>query len=184
MKRSEIALYFLLLLTVFAVSIYFGYDAAKTNPQMAKNFVDRFTSEFGFIKTLPPMLIFLIIFINNSVKAFLAMILGVFFGLAPVFFVFVNGYMIGVVVYFVGSKIGMEKVAMMLLPHGVIEIPAILLACSYGMWLGRMLIRKMTGSKVSISDCIEQAIRYYLKTVVPMLIIAAFVETFITPHLS
>lgn len=184
MKRSEITLYFLTLLMVLSISILLGYKAAENNPQMAKTFVDQFTSEFGFIKLLPPILIFLIIFINNSVKAFLAMILGIFFGLAPLFFVFVNGYMIGVVVYFVGSKIGIGRVVMMLLPHGVIEIPAIILACSYGMWLGRMFLKKITGSDVSIGNCMELAIRYYLKTVIPMLIVAAFVETFITPHLS
>ncbi len=183
MKR-EIAAYFIFLTVVFFLAIIMGYSSAETNPEMAKSFVEQFSTEFGFIKLLPPLLIFLIIFINNSVKAFVAMVLGTFLGIAPLLFVFINGYIIGVVVYFVGSKVGLERVVMMLVPHGVIEIPAIILACSYGMWLGRMFLKKITGSNVSLGECVERAIRFYVKTVIPMLIVAAFVETFITPHLS
>ena len=184
MKKKEIAIYFTLLTVIFGLSIFAGYQTAKSHPEQAKQFINQFSSEFGFIKLLPPVIIFAIIFLNNSIKAFIAMILGLFFGLAPIFFVFINGYIIGIVVYVVGLRMGLKRVAMMLIPHGIVEIPAIILACSYGLWLGRMFFRKVTGEKVSIRNCINLAIYYYMRTVVPMLIVAAFIETYITPHFA
>jgi stage II sporulation protein M len=184
MKKKEIATYFTLLLIIFALSTFAGYQSAKSNPKQAKLFLNQFSSEFGFIKLLPPIVIFAIIFLNNSIKAFIAMILGLFFGLAPVFFVFINGYIIGVVVYAVGLRMGLKKVAMMLIPHGIVEIPAIILACSYGLWLGRMFFKRVTGERISIRSCIDTAIHCYMRTVIPMLLIAAFIETYITPHIA
>ncbi len=184
MNRKEIAVYFLILLALFALSIFSGYQEAKRNPIKAESVVHQFSSEFGFVKRLPSYAVFALIFLNNSIKAFVVMILGSLFGIAPIFFVFINGYLIGLVTYAVGLKIGMRKVVMMLVPHGVIEIPAVILACSYGLWLGRMFFKKITGDNVSMSECIKEAIRVFFKTVVPMLIIAAFVETFITPRIA
>lgn len=184
MNKKEIVAYFIVLTTLFALSALAGYQAAKNNPIEAEQFLHQFSSELGFIKFLPPIVIFLLIFLNNSVKALIAMILGIFFGLVPIFFVFINGYLVGLVLYTVGLKMGLRKVLMMILPHGVIEIPAIILACSYGLWLGRMFYRRITGDRISIKTCINAALNYYFRIVVPMLVIAAFVEAYITPHLA
>ncbi len=184
MKKKEIVAYFVVLLIIFGLATFAGYQTAKSNPEQAKRFLSQFSSELGFIKLLPPTIIFAIIFLNNSIKAFIAMILGLFFGLAPVFFVFINGYIIGIVVYVVGLRMGLKKVAMMLIPHGIIEIPAIILACSYGLWLGKIFLKRVRGERISIRSCIDRAIHSYMRTVIPMLLIAAFIEAFVTPHLA
>ncbi len=184
MRQGEILVYFFILTLLFFASIYLGYFTAENFPGMAKGFVEKFSSEFGFIKKLPPFGILAIIFLNNTVKSFVAMLLGLLFGIIPVLFVFINGYLIGVVVYVVGGRIGMDRVLMLLIPHGVLEIPAVLLACSYGVWLGKMVLKKMAGKDVSLGECIDMAVRAYIKTVVPLLLVAAFVETFITPHIA
>ncbi len=184
MKKLEILTYFVLLTVIFWFSTFAGYQSARLNPKQAEFFVNQFSSEFGFIKLLPPVVVFAVIFLNNTVKSFVAMILGLFFGLAPLFFVFINGYLIGVVVYVVGLRMGLKRVIMLLVPHGVIEIPAILLACSYGLWLGRMFFKRVRGERISIRECIRTAVVVYAKTVIPMLLLAAFVETFITPRVA
>ncbi len=184
MNKREITIYFIVLTTLFGLSALAGYQTAKNNPEEAKQFLNQFSSELGFIKFLPPIVIFLVIFFNNSIKALIAMIFGIFFGLVPIFFVFINGYLVGLVLYTVGLSMGLRKVAMMIIPHGVIEIPAIILACSYGLWLGRMFYRRITGDSISIKACISIALNHYFKIIVPMLIVAAFVEAYITPHLA
>ncbi len=184
MRRGEILAYFLALTLTFFASVYFGFFTAKKFPDMAKGFVEKFSSEFGFIKRLPSVEIFAIIFLNNTVKSFMAMLFGLLFGIVPVLFVFINGYIIGVVVYVVGCRVGMYRVIMLLIPHGVLEIPAVILACSYGVWLGKMALKKAAGKDVSLRECIERTVRAYVKTVVPLLLVAAFVETFITPHIA
>jgi len=184
MNKKEIIAYFIVLTIIFALSSLAGYHTARNNPKEAEQFLHQFSSELGFIKFLPPIVIFLVIFLNNSIKALIAMILGIFFGLVPVFFVFINGFLVGLVLYTVGLKMGLKKVLMMILPHGIIEIPAIILACSYGLWLGRMFYRRITGDRISIRSCIDVALSYYFRVVVPMLIVAAFVEAYITPHFA
>jgi stage II sporulation protein M len=184
MVKREILVYFLALTLLFGVSILAGYYNAKSDPDQARMVINQFKSEFGFIKKLPSVVIFAIIFINNSTKALVAMILGIFFGLAPILFVLINGYLIGIVLYIVGTEMGLKDVLMLLVPHGIIEIPAIIIACSYGIWLGRMFYNRVRGNESSIKPYVMHALRQYLRIVVPMLFVAAFVETYITPLLA
>lgn len=80
---------------------------------------------------------FLIIFVNNTVKSFIAMVSGVFLGIIPVFFLFINGFIIGLVIFVSGKEVGYVETMARIIPHGILEIPAIILACSYGLWLGK-----------------------------------------------
>ena len=54
--------------------------------------------QFAPMVSLPPLMVMVIIFLNNALKSFVAMLLGVFFGIAPIAFVAVNGLIIGLVV--------------------------------------------------------------------------------------
>ena len=92
--------------------------------------------------------------------------------------------LIGIVLYISSMKIGMLSSIMLILPHGIIEIPALILGCSYGLWLGKMLILKIIGKEVPMMDCIKYSIIQYVKFIIPMLIIAALVETYLTPFIS
>jgi len=105
---------------------------------------------------------------------------GFFFGIFPVMFVLLNGYIVGVVVSWREAEWGSWKVVLAILPHGVLEIPAIIIACAYGVWLGyRFYLALFKGEEFKIY--LLRAIRTYVKLVLPLLLIAAFVEAFITP---
>jgi len=52
------------------------------------------------------------------------------------FAVATNGFVLGVVYRFASRGFGYVKAAKMELPHGVLEIPAVVIAASYGLWLG------------------------------------------------
>ena len=70
------------------------------------------------------------------------------------------------------------KAASKMLPHGAFEIPALLIAASYGLWLGVMVYRRMRGKEsTSIRFHIGHASRQYLAVVFPLLIVAAAIET-------
>ncbi len=65
-----------------------------------------------------------------------------------------------------------------MLPHGIIEVPALLIAASYGLWLGVAFIRRIRGREVTpIRFHIEHAFRRYFAVVLPLLIVAAGIET-------
>lgn len=75
------------------------------------------------------------IFINNLKSSFFAIFCGVLFGLIPLSILVINGYFLG----FVANKIiASEGVLVLwrLFPHGIFELPAVLISIGFGLRLG------------------------------------------------
>jgi uncharacterized membrane protein SpoIIM required for sporulation len=121
-------------------------EESKTNPTLA-------TSKSRFSATL---------ITNNTKVSILVLALGVTWGIGTVILLFYNGVVLGAVIFdYVRAG---QSVFLMgwLLPHGVIEIPAILIAGQGGLLLGQALIgwsskeslsqrlRSVTGSLVTL----------------------------------
>ncbi len=179
MKKS-----ILIVTAIFILSISFGYFFGLIYENQASKMIEETFSSFKFIREWESYKIFLFIFVNNTVKAFAAMILGIFFGLIPTLFIFSNGFLIGVVVSIFSKKMGMLGIILALTPHGILEIPAILISCAYGLDLGFALYKKIRGSDVNINREILLSIHRFVKIVIPMLLTAAFIETYITPLIA
>ncbi|WP_456329506.1 stage II sporulation protein M [Archaeoglobus sp.] len=176
-ERSLIIISSLMLTMLFIISIFAGYMVGKNYPveEELRKFFEYFG---GFLEN--PVILTLIIFANNAGKSLIAMLGGFFFGIFPVMFVALNGYIVGVVVSWRTPEWGLWKVVLAILPHGILEIPAIIIACAYGVWLGyRFYLALFKGEEFKIY--LLRAIRAYVKLVLPLLLIAAFVEAFITP---
>lgn len=177
--------YFILFAILFFSSGASGYFYAQSHPELAGESFNMLSQQFEVIKELHPVMIFLFIFFNNSVKALIATATGFFFGLIPIFFITFNGYIIGLVVYVGGANIGTYQILMRLIPHGVFEVPGILLACSYGLWAGKQFYRRTFRKEdISIKSTILQASYKCLRVVFPLLLVAAVVETFLTPLIA
>ena len=75
------------------------------------------------------------IFLNNIQSAFLGFILGIIFGIIPLTILIVNGYILGFVM---NKSVAVEGILIIwrLVPHGIFEIPAILISTSLGIKLG------------------------------------------------
>jgi len=182
--NMKLAKYVILLALVFIASMVGGFYHAHSDVKAAKYKLKVTFQEFDFVKKASPLVIFVFIFLNNSIKAVLATAAGIFFGIFPLSFIAINGYLIGLVVYVKGLELGFGRVLLYLLPHGILEIPAILLACSYGMWLGERFVKKLRGERVNLKNDFRYAILKCLKNVVPVLLIAAAIETFVTPLIA
>jgi len=180
MRDREIKRYFLIILAIFLLSVINGYFVAEQNPELARQTVEQTKSEFGFIKDLKPFLIFLFIFFNNSIKAFLVIIGGVLFGVIPLVFMLVNGEIFGVIMNLAVKQEGWLTVILGLAPHGIFEIPAIVLASSCGLWIGYKFYRKIRHNE-PLGEAVRQSFRIYIRIVIPALLIAALIETYITP---
>jgi stage II sporulation protein M len=113
------------------------------------------------------------IFFNNLQSSFFGMILGVLFGIFPIFAAIANGYLLG----FVGV-IAVESEGFFtlfgLLPHGIFELPAIFISLGLGLKLGMFIFRKE--KEESFRDFFWNSLRVFLFIVVPLLIIAAIIE--------
>lgn len=67
-----------------------------------------------------------------------------------------------------------------LLPHGIIEIPMVVISAAVGIRLGLKVIAAFKGESVSLKEEMLTGIKFFFYWVMPLLFIAAVVETFIT----
>ncbi|MCG7847973.1 MAG: stage II sporulation protein M, partial [ANME-2 cluster archaeon] len=141
----------------------------------------QFEESYGWIADESPLVIMLFIFANNTLNSFIAMLLGVVFGLWPILFILINGFFVGVVVFDVAREIGVLVILAALIPHGIIELPMIFLSAAIGLRLGYLTFLKISHKmEISIQQELFQAVRFFIKFIVPLLFIAALIETFVT----
>ncbi|HIH69968.1 stage II sporulation protein M [Methermicoccus shengliensis] len=123
-----------------------------------------------------------LIFLNNTTLSLVAMLMALLppFFITPLGFVALNGYIVGIVVFFSSSPF---MAAVGILPHGIIEIPMILFATSMGTRLGWLTIKWIMGRGKSPKDELLRSIETFLYLIAPMLLLAALVEVIITGSL-
>lgn len=73
-----------------------------------------------------------------------------------------------------------------LLPHGVLEVPAMLLAFGVGLFVCGQTTRRLRGdeSALSVWACLVLMARTLLQVLFPLLTAAALVETYVTPAIA
>jgi stage II sporulation protein M len=129
------------------------------------------------------ILLFFIIFINNAIKALAIIFLGILLGLPPLLFIVVNGFILGGLGSALESVNGWSYVMASFVPHGVIEIPLILLAAALGFTVGmeslKWLVRRESQVKLQLSN----SLKVYARWILPGLAVAAIIEVLLTPLL-
>ena len=82
---------------------------------------------------------------------------------------------------------GGEPLKLLLLgivPHGIIELPAIYLSGSIGLFISINLARKIFSSTpISFKEVLWQATRSFVLVVAPLILLAAILESTLTPFL-
>ncbi len=176
---------------LFAIGMYVGYSSELfhdfLNSQIeglihiAGDLMERENSMLWF---------FLFIFFNNTIKSIAVIFLGFFLGVLPVIFLLVNGMVLGYVYLIIlegGGSLGQLLVG--ILPHGIIELPIIIIACAYGLKLGAIVwisIFQMftpdSKSKGQVSAFIKKSLPLVVFITIALLIAAA-IESTITPWL-
>ncbi len=137
-----------------------------------------------FVLGLPRSLLALGIFVNNGLKTFLVIVLGVLFGVVPVIFVLTNGLAIGFLLHLSTQSAGLIASLVAIVPHGVFELPGVLLGASIGLMVGKGTMKRLFGkSQGSLSHELGRGLRFFWQVIIPLLLIGAFVEAFITSAL-
>ncbi len=119
---------------------------------------------------------FWFIFSNNISSAFIAMILGAFFGIFPLFNALFNGSLLGYV-YFEVSKITGFGVIWRLLPHGIFELPAVFISMGLGIYIGSAMF--LSEGRKNIILRIKESVKVFLTIVFSLLVVAALIESFL-----
>jgi stage II sporulation protein M len=167
--------YILILALIFAVSFLAGTIAPSSIRQQMN---EVFQGVVGNYRELAGGMLFFNILVQNVMATIFVIISGVIFGIVPTFAISSNGFGLGVLYRQASDVSGYSKAALKVLPYGVFEIPALLIAASYGLWLGVMAVRRMRGRESTpLGSNIEHAFRRYFALVFPLLIVAAAIET-------
>jgi len=123
---------------------------------------------------------------QNNVKALILIIFGgIAFGILPFFGILFNGFVVGLVLamsFYEGQSIALFLAAM--LPHGILELPTILMGGAFGLKTGFDLIFPKTHSRIGLLKENLSNSLLALGILVPSLFIAAGIETLITPNIA
>lgn len=175
--------YFLASAGIFIVSFIVGSLISAKNPDTSENLLGLLKETFGSITSLEPFGRMLEIFKNNVRGSFMALIFGLGFGIVPFLFVAANGIVLGILVEFFLKKQGVIFVIAAILPHGIIELPMVIISVGIGFRLGHAAYFSTRHQKTiqELLNELKQGVIFYFKIVVPMLLLAAIVESYITP---
>lgn len=128
---------------IFIIGIAVGWLSTDTISNFINQQIDgiRQISQSLGESERPQLSFFVFIFLNNSIKAVLIIFFGIFLGILPVVFLMINGMVLGYLVHHlaVQGESMFEVIVKGLLPHGIIEIPAIIIACAFGLRLGSLV---------------------------------------------
>jgi len=166
---------------LFAVSIVIGVGFVNLNPGFGEEVMSLFNDQVvGQILSDSQAILAFKIFLNNLTTCVLLFLGGASLGLVTMLILSVNGLLVGVVTELVRAQQGALYIVAALVPHGVFEIPAVLISGGLGFLLARAIISEWHGLGDAAAEARSLA-RIFLRVVFPLLLVAAVVEAFITP---
>ncbi len=165
------------LLALFLASVVAGYYANFGYLDEALRQLQETAKETGF----NPASIALTILIKNTVVATITILSGVLV-VPPILILVNNGFFIGYTVHWAMVNKGSDPLflASLLLPHGVLEIPVLILATYSGLRVAGSVIDKLRHREASISARLAAELGK-LKVIIPLLVVSALVEALVTP---
>lgn len=114
-----------------------------------------------------------LIFFNNARASIIAIITGIFFGVFPLIIALGNGYLVGFVSRFVTDQTSILEI-WRLVPHGIFELPAVLISVGFGLKIGIEVLTKP--GKENLFRNLEMSLKAFVLIVLPLLAIAAIIE--------
>lgn len=168
---------FIVCLSLFFTSLVCGFFLGSLLPT---DIIEEVLGSIPEMKGWSLISILIYIIVNNIYKSFIWMLLGVALGILPLIFVTINGFFIGWVSYTTSLQRGFFFTAVALIPHGLVEIPAILLSMAAGLELGVRLIKSLR-KQGSFKQGLRSALSLYVFRIVPLLVLAAIIEVTLTP---
>jgi uncharacterized membrane protein SpoIIM required for sporulation len=125
---------------------------------------------------------FLAITVNNIKVSFLAFVAGLLFSVGTAYMLFSNGVMVGAFMTFLFQHGYLKETILTVFIHGTLELSAIVIAGSAGFQLGHSILFPRTHSRL---DSLKAGALKGIKIVfglVPVFIVAGFLEGFVTRH--
>jgi stage II sporulation protein M len=171
----------ILTILLFFVAMCVGWIGTAHNPTIGDDLIRLFQKEVaGQITVSDPLDMCVKLFFNNLEACILLFLGGASFGILTLFIMSLNGIVIGSVTEIISHGHSAIFIAAALLPHGIFEIPAFIIAGALGFCMAQSLIAEWYGAADTGADAGRFA-RIFLLYVLPLIAVAAVVEAFITP---
>jgi stage II sporulation protein M len=171
---------------LFAISVGIGVLAFIFYPNFIEKVLEGFQDRFGANPKLNVDLV-LQIFVQNCLALGIALLGGVLLGLSSLLVVVVNGLIIGYIVSWLAYLthpdilLTLELILGGLVPHGILEIPAFLIASALGLRVGwEWMFDKSAGRRLEVfKKNFKQAF-----AIVPVIIVVLFIAALIEVYVS
>jgi len=166
---------------LFCTTLVVGWVGTAQNPAIGQDLLKVFEKDVaGEILGKNSFDIFERLFTNNLEACILLFLGGASFGILTIFIMSLNGIVIGAIMEIVHQDHSALFVAAAIVPHGIFEIPAFIISGALGILLAQSMIAEWYGTGDSAADA-AQFFRTFIVYVLPLVLTAAFVESFITP---
>jgi stage II sporulation protein M len=183
----DLAIYFFLTVSTFVLLTIFSTYLFGGNPELTQTLLSTVIDKFqGIMENGEISLINL--FINNLQASILGILLGLIpFLFIPILGIFSNAAVLGLVFSsYQATAIPLWKLIVLgILPHGIFELTAVFLCYAMGLCVCWNLTKKIVGQRKrqNMKILLQNCLRTTVLIVVPLLMIAALVETYITGQL-
>lgn len=185
--RTDFRKVFIGCLLAMALSIILGFVVGSLSPETVNTVLEQFMAmveDAGIMDSDGNISPFGLLTNNWS-----AMLLAVVYGFVPFLFlpaisIVSNGLLIGLLAaWYHSNGISMGLYLAGILPHGIFELPALVIAAACGVCLCRNMSRIVTSSprRVPMVELLSNLLRVLLFLVMPMTVVAAFLEAYVTP---
>ncbi len=169
---------------IFFFTLIIGAVVSELNPASSGYLLEMMREAFSRITSLDPFGRMLEIFKNNVRNSLLALVLGTGLGIIPFIVAAANGLVLGMLTDFVSRQKGALFVLAAIIPHGIIEVPMVLISVGIGFRLGHVVYMLLSGVRTDIKQEMIQGVWFYVRWVVPLLFVAAFIESYVTPLIA
>jgi stage II sporulation protein M len=139
--------------------------------------------QFAGLKDQTAFDLMISLFLHNALICTMMAVLGLALGVITLLIVFDNGLMIGLIGTLAAGRSGLPVTLAALLPHGIIEIPAMAISAAIGLYLGYCILLRLFGRRLDVAGEIVESARVFVAWILPMLLVAAFVESYVTTAL-
>ncbi len=170
-------------ISLFSIGLVFGLTSPTSIASLLSEEIAAL-AEFSSILAPFNFLTAILIFIKNASALLLSFALSPIFCLLPILALTVNGWLIAFVSTTVIQEESLSYLLAGLLPHGIFELPALIMAQAAALSFGTMAILALLQRerRKLVLPCLKQNLRYLMVAIV-LLLPAAIIETYVTPLL-
>lgn len=182
-ELKEVKTIFLYSLLAFLMIGFLSALILRNQQETIEDLMFKFIGSKGDLITASGEILVWELFKNNLKAALLSYGLGFIpFLFLPALSLVTNSLILGAAYVFTRPLMGAFSFVAALLPHGILEIPAFLLAVSLGLYFCGNLNKKiLRRNHRSLRELVKGHLLIFILLITPLLMVAAIIESYISP---